>query len=82
MASIPLKRPEEMTLAEWMERHGYGLRSLGRLADVDPSSLFNYRNGNYAPGADNLRKLAAAMGISADTVLRMFENGKGGSRHV
>ena len=55
---------------------GYTLGRLAELSGIHEKALFKYERGAILPSADNLRKLATALGVSADFFL--FEHAKEG----
>jgi transcriptional regulator with XRE-family HTH domain len=42
---------------------------LAKRADIDPSQISHFECGRRQPGADNIRKLAKALDITADFLL-------------
>lgn len=51
------------------ERRDFTQSKLSALTDIDQATLSHFERGTRTPGADNIRKLARALDITADFLL-------------
>ena len=56
-------------LKEWRLKRGMSQEELARTADVPTASVSHFETGHRFPNAETLRRLADALGVSADYLL-------------
>lgn len=62
-----------MTLREYREKMGFGLREVSRATGISPASLTHYERGRSLPSAKNTLVLAEFYGLAPDRLLSLCE---------
>ncbi|MBO5939910.1 MAG: helix-turn-helix transcriptional regulator [Oscillospiraceae bacterium] len=63
-------------LRKHMEEKNISINKLARLADVMPSTVWQYIHGYSTPVIYNLYKISKVLGISVDNLIKGIDDGK------